>query len=95
MASPSGFAVSAASEFESYASCAAHTVDLIVTIRAPPSEDGQRAAVSLGAVLDRSGSMSGNKIALLRETGRFMVRQLAGHDRLGVVAYDSQAGVYG
>eukprot|EP00803_Ostreobium_quekettii_P004852 evm.model.scf_752.6 EVM.evm.TU.scf_752.6 scf_752:40964-48049(-) len=90
MAGLTGFHVSATSEFESYANGESGSVDLIATIRAPPAREGERLPVSVGAVLDRSGSMAGKKMELVRATGRFMVRQLAGQDRLGVVAYDSK-----
>lgn len=48
-----------------------------------------RAPVSVTAVLDRSGSMSGSKIQLLKRSTEFLVEKLQGSDSLGVVSYSS------
>eukprot|EP00198_Chlamydomonas_reinhardtii_P001623 XP_001690959.1 predicted protein [Chlamydomonas reinhardtii] len=47
----------------------------------------QRAHVALTCVLDRSGSMSGERIALVRETCHFLIDQLTPDDYLGIVSY--------
>jgi uncharacterized protein YegL len=39
-------------------------------------------------VLDRSGSMAGRKLKVVRECAAFLVRRLAPTDELGLVAYD-------
>jgi hypothetical protein len=52
-------------------------------------EDSTRSVVSLSAVLDKSGSMSGNKIDLVKKSQEFMMAQLSAKDKLGVVQYDS------
>lgn len=53
-------------------------------------EDKDRAIVSLSAVLDRSGSMAGNKLALVKRTSDFMMQQLSAKDKLGIIQYDDQ-----
>jgi hypothetical protein len=41
-------------------------------------------------VMDRSGSMSGDKLRLCKETLNFTIKQLHSKDRLAVVAYDNE-----
>lgn len=40
-------------------------------------------------VIDKSGSMEGERMDLVRETSHFLVDQLKATDLLGVVAYNS------
>lgn len=40
--------------------------------------------------MDRSGSMSGDKLRLCKETLNFTIKQLHSKDRLAVVAYDNE-----
>ncbi len=49
-----------------------------------------RPPVNLALVIDRSGSMSGDKIAKAREAALEAVRQLAADDIVSVIAYDSR-----
>eukprot|EP00287_Rhodomonas_sp_CCMP768_P030364 CAMPEP_0202853296 /NCGR_PEP_ID=MMETSP1389-20130828/90412_1 /ASSEMBLY_ACC=CAM_ASM_000865 /TAXON_ID=302021 /ORGANISM="Rhodomonas sp., Strain CCMP768" /LENGTH=528 /DNA_ID=CAMNT_0049531845 /DNA_START=20 /DNA_END=1606 /DNA_ORIENTATION=- len=51
--------------------------------------DAKRSTVSLTAVIDKSGSMKGQKLELVKQTCNFMLNQLASNDKLGVVEYDS------
>jgi Ca-activated chloride channel family protein len=62
---------------------------LCATVRAPeaPTRPG-RLPVSLAFVLDRSGSMHGEKIARAREAVLQGIRSLRDGDRFAVVAYD-------
>ena len=62
-------------------------------IRAPilaKQDESKRSVVSLSAVLDKSGSMAGSKLALVKHTCQFMLGQLGPNDKLGVVEYDSE-----
>ena len=54
---------------------------------APPSEG--RLPVNLAFVLDRSGSMNGEKIALAREAVITALRSLRAEDRFALVVYDN------
>jgi len=60
----------------------------MVTIKAPVDPSGtSRAPLDLVAVIDRSGSMAGSKLILVKETLTFIVDQLQECDRLAIVAY--------
>jgi Mg-chelatase subunit ChlD len=61
---------------------------LRVDIVAPRSRP--RAALSLGLVLDRSGSMAGPKLNLAREGAVRAIRSLGRKDRLSVVTYNDE-----
>ncbi|MDX2285579.1 MAG: VWA domain-containing protein [Bacteroidia bacterium] len=54
---------------------------------APPSE--QRVPLNLALVLDRSGSMQGEKIAYVRQAAAFVVDHLGAEDTFALVQYDS------
>src|SRR5712672_1033268 len=54
-------------------------------------ERGPRTAVNAVLVLDRSGSMSGEKIARARDAARALIAQLDGEDRLAIVDFASDA----
>ncbi|WP_411024985.1 vWA domain-containing protein, partial [Salmonella sp. s54836] len=68
-------------------------VDL--NLKAPEFEedDSKRAAVDIVAVIDRSGSMSGSKLALVKKTLHFVVSQLTAKDRLCLVVYDDSVDI--
>lgn len=65
-----------------------------VSLQAPtaaPRTD--RIPVNIGLVLDRSGSMGGDKIELARRATEQAIRQLRPEDRFSVVIYDTQVDV--
>ncbi|MBI2813304.1 MAG: VWA domain-containing protein [Opitutae bacterium] len=57
-------------------------------LRLPPRS--ARPPVNLALVIDRSGSMSGDKIERAREAALELVRRLAPDDVISIVAYDTQ-----
>jgi len=67
----------------------AETIQVNVRVQAPECPDEARKPVDLVVVLDRSGSMAGSKLELCKSTVEFLVRELAPHDRLGLVSYDT------
>jgi Ca-activated chloride channel family protein len=65
----------------------------LATVVAPEGAPRQRPPVNLGLVLDRSGSMTGEKIRLAKDAAVAAIRRLDAHDRFSVVAYDDQVEV--
>ena len=64
---------------------------LLARIEAPASpQRSARLPVSIAFVLDRSGSMDGEKIHLAREAVLTAIRGLRDHDRFSVVVYDNE-----
>ena len=62
---------------------------LRLTLRAPQAPPpAARKPLNLAFVLDRSGSMAGDKLRLVKEAVAFGVGQLAAEDRAAVVIYD-------
>ena len=53
-----------------------------------PATAGARVPLNISLVLDRSGSMHGEKLAAARDAAAFLVRRLAPEDVITVVAYD-------
>lgn len=53
------------------------------------TEGGVRSNVDLICVLDVSGSMSGQKIQLLKETMKFLVETLTPSDRLCIITFNN------
>ena len=69
------------------ASDSATTLDLLITIAAPAIppelEARPRPPLNLALVIDRSGSMSGEKLSYARKAARFLAGELTERDRLG------------
>jgi len=58
-------------------------------IEAPLFDNVKRAAVDIVCVLDTSGSMSGDRISLLRKSVRRLVRGVNSRDRLALIEFNS------
>lgn len=66
-----------------------------ITAPTPPSASAaRRPRLNLALVLDRSGSMSGQKLQNAKRAATFAVEQLGSEDQVSVVAYDDQVRVY-
>lgn len=66
-----------------------YAVRALITLEGQaPATTGARVPLNLSLVLDRSGSMHGEKLAAARDAAAFLVRRLAPEDRVTVVAYD-------
>lgn len=50
--------------------------------------EGERAPLNLSLVIDRSGSMRGEKLEYVKKAGAFVVEHLSEKDRISVVSYD-------
>jgi Ca-activated chloride channel family protein len=69
---------------------ATQRVVLKVSLEAPAVAEAQRPPVNLAVVLDRSGSMSGDKIEKAKEAAIEVLRRLGAQDRFALVLYESQ-----
>ena len=68
-------------------------VRALLTIEGETPPDHRRVPLNLALVLDRSGSMSGEKIEAAREAAASLVRRVWPDDRVGVVAFGSDVEV--
>lgn len=67
----------------------AHKVYLMAYISADAvPEDNTRRAINLSLVIDRSGSMAGEKINYTRQAAQLLVQNLGHKDRLSIVTYN-------
>ncbi|XP_028759373.1 E3 ubiquitin-protein ligase WAV3-like [Neltuma alba] len=64
---------------------------VLANIRAPTLSQQDRAPVDLVTVLDVSDSMSGSKLALLKQAVLFVIQNLGASDRLSIVVFSSTA----
>ena len=65
-------------------------VDYVVRVSAAPREQKRRRpALALALVLDRSGSMSGDKLATAKQAALALLERLEERDQVAVVVYDS------
>jgi Ca-activated chloride channel family protein len=70
---------------------AATELTLLVRVTPPqPEKPVERPLLNLGLVLDRSGSMSGEKLLMARQTATYAVQQLQPDDRVSVTIYDDE-----
>ena len=67
------------------------TLDVLVRIIPPePEIELQRPALNIGLVIDRSGSMRGQKMEYARQAACYAIEQLLPTDRVSVTIYDDQ-----
>ena len=71
---------------------AATTLDVLVRITPPAAEStSARPTLTLGLVIDRSGSMGGqNKIGFARDAAAFAVKELLATDRVSLTIFDDK-----
>ena len=81
--------LSATAEYACYGARSEQACWAITSFKAPFYEPISRAPVDIVAVIDKSGSMSGEKITLVRETLLFVIEQckspFCGHVRGGAM----------
>lgn len=66
-------------------------LDLIVKIESPPPQEAlERPRLNLGLVIDRSGSMQGQKMDYARKAAIYAVEQLQESDQISVTIYDDR-----
>lgn len=81
------------SELEALASGASHSLLAMLSLRAPAScTETKRPPIDLVACIDRSGSMGGPKMRLMKQTLELLVKRagLNAADRIALVTFDSQ-----
>jgi Ca-activated chloride channel homolog len=67
------------------------TADVLIRIISPePARGERRPMLNLSMVLDRSGSMAGEKIVRAREAARYCIDQLLPSDRISIVTFDEE-----
>src|SRR5438874_2212601 len=66
---------------------------LMARLEAAPDPDFERAPLNISMVLDRSGSMSGDKLQQCVHAARFAASQLSGSDQASVVMFDGHVDV--
>jgi len=67
-----------------------HHFIAMANVKAPMFEPKLRAPINLCAVIDRSGSMDGAKLILVKKTLEFIVSQLKPGDSFGMVTFESE-----
>jgi Mg-chelatase subunit ChlD len=76
-------------ESQHFPSSFSGTFRAMVSVQAPLYKPSNRAPLDLVAVLDRSGSMSGAKMELVKRSMELVVKQLNSNDKLSIVAFDT------
>lgn len=85
-----GVTLSMSTEYSIYSSTDASETLIGVNLRAPQApSDNDRAPVDCVVVSDVSGSMSGGKMKLLKETVHLLLDEFVSKDRVGLVTFDS------
>jgi uncharacterized protein YegL len=80
-------------EYEQIPSSQSSDVFVMTSIKAPtyePESEEKSAPVEIVCVIDKSGSMSGEKIKLVKASLHFMVQQLKAQDHISIVTFDSE-----
>jgi Ca-activated chloride channel family protein len=67
-----------------------HTVHAMLDLVAPAAPETGRAPITVALVIDRSGSMAGRALEVVKECAGYLIRRLGPSDQLALVAYDDE-----
>jgi len=67
-----------------------HTVHAMLDLVAPAAPADGRAPIDIALVIDRSGSMAGRKLEVVKECAAYLIRRLDPRDRIALVTYDDE-----
>ena len=81
-------------QFSTVLAGSAGHLDVLVRIQAADAPGAERPALDLALVLDRSGSMRGEKLAAAKQAALETVRKLDTEDRLTFISYDDRVNVH-
>jgi Ca-activated chloride channel family protein len=71
-----------------------HRVYLLTRIRAKPDQKPKvRLPLNLSVVLDRSGSMAGDKLDYVKKAAQFLIKHLGADDKFSLVSYNQEVAV--
>merc|ERR1719199_1883369 len=88
------FSLQCSLQHQTLAHNVAAKTSMLVSLKAPEAAEKQRANLDVVAVVDRSGSMHGEKMRLMNKSLEFMVKHgLQPSDTLSIVAYDHNVDV--
>jgi Ca-activated chloride channel family protein len=71
-----------------------HHVHCMLELTAPPAPAKERLPLHLALVLDRSGSMHGDKLEAAKACAGFLARRMQPTDQLAVIGYDDEVTLY-
>lgn len=80
--------LSCLTEFEFLSGQTEQVLHVVLKVQTPAKENSDRTPFNIGLVLDRSGSMWGDKIVQTRHAARHLIERLQGDDTLSMVCYD-------
>ena len=81
-------------DYDVVAAARENQVYLLARIKAgPPPADQQRRPLNIGVVLDRSGSMGGDKIMYVKKATQFLIKHLGASDTFSLTIYDDKVEV--
>ncbi|MGH1344153.1 MAG: vWA domain-containing protein [Nannocystales bacterium] len=69
-------------------------LDVLVRVQAVEVPGGERPPLDLALVLDRSGSMAGEKLAAAKQAAMETIRKLDPEDRMTFISYDDRVNVH-
>ncbi|SVB42989.1 uncharacterized protein METZ01_LOCUS195843, partial [marine metagenome] len=63
---------------------------LMISLDAPQGENKDRKPLNISMVLDRSGSMHGEKLEYVKQAAATLVRQLGSSDTISLTSFDDE-----